>query len=276
MAPLEFLGRAASEVRAHNLDDLLDSAVDRADRLFAIAGVFPLSTKINGRRLRGGLRHRSFLSSTRGGYEPYLRQLIGQHLQRGWSFIDAGAHIGIQSVYASKLVGPEGRVYAFEPDPYNFAALVRNTRGLNNVLLTRSAVGAETGSAPFTRSRGTISNSLIRRPDVVPLDIQNVPVISIDSINPGRRVLIKLDIEGAELLAIMGMEQTVRKADDVVVIAEVSRTALEAAGESPLTLIEALEHLGLVVSSIEDGYLIPARDAPLDKGNLYCVRGLLS
>lgn len=269
---VELLGKAAQELRAHGLDDLLDRSVDRVDRLFAVAGVFPLSTRIDGRRLRGGLRHRSFLASTRGGYEPYLRQLIQERLKPGWSFVDAGAHIGIQSVYASRLVGPEGRVYAFEPDPYNFDALVRNTRGLGNVLLTQSAVGAETGSARFTRSRGTISNSLIRRPDVIPLDVQNVPVISVDSVRPGKRVLIKLDIEGAELLAIMGMEQTVKDADGVVVISEVNRTALEAAGESPLGLVMALEDLGLTVSSIEDGYLIPARHAKVDKGNLIAER----
>ena len=248
--------------------------VDRADSLCAKVGYLPLSASTDGITLRGGLRHRSFLAHVTEGYEPHLRRLIAERLQPGWTFVDAGAHIGIHTVAASRQVGPTGHVVALEPDPYNFRALRHNTRDLGNVEIVQAAVGTEIGLATFRRSRGTISSSLVSRPEIDLLDTFDVQTIAIDNVVDGGRVLVKLDVEGAELLAIKGMGTTAANAEDLVVICEVNLSALEAAGSSPMSLVDALEALGLTVSYIADDQLIPARDAVLVKGNLFCERSI--
>jgi FkbM family methyltransferase len=59
-------------------------------------------------------------------WEPESTQVVKENLLEGETFIDVGAHIGYYSMLASKIVGPKGRVIAFEPSPRNFSYLVAN------------------------------------------------------------------------------------------------------------------------------------------------------
>src|SRR2546428_1017603 len=78
-----------------------------------------------------------------GPYEYFASQILIKRLVRpGWVVADVGAHIGYYTVLFADLVGPRGRVYAYEPDHANFALLYRNVR-LNryrNVFLERAAI----------------------------------------------------------------------------------------------------------------------------------------
>ena len=58
-----------------------------------------------------------------GQYEPCQTQLIKDNLREGEVFIDLGANIGYFTLIASKIVGPKGHVYAFEPNPVIFSIL---------------------------------------------------------------------------------------------------------------------------------------------------------
>src|SRR5581483_6436540 len=65
-------------------------------------------------------------------YEPILTATLLQHLHDGDVFVDIGANAGLFSMLAAKLVGPSGRVIAFEPHPGARAEMMR--------LLDRNAV----------------------------------------------------------------------------------------------------------------------------------------
>jgi protein-L-isoaspartate O-methyltransferase len=56
-------------------------------------------------------------------YEPFETQWIEYFVRPGDVVLDVGAHIGYYTLLLSRLVGDQGRVYAFEPDPSNFALL---------------------------------------------------------------------------------------------------------------------------------------------------------
>ena len=62
----------------------------------------------------------------RGLWEPFETELIRRSLAPGARFLDAGANLGYFSVLAAARVGERGRVYAFEPEPRNFALLEAN------------------------------------------------------------------------------------------------------------------------------------------------------
>jgi len=63
-----------------------------------------------------------------GNWEPELRDLVKAELKPGDVVADVGAHIGYYSLLFSRLVGPQGNVFSFEPVPQNFAFLTENLR----------------------------------------------------------------------------------------------------------------------------------------------------
>ena len=127
-------------------------------------------------------------------------------------FLDVGAHIGYYTAYLAPLVR---NVYAFEPDPRNFAGLALNLPG--NAIHIAAAVSSSSGRLHLdqTRDSGEISDEGIA-----------VEAVTIDDFavrTPGLRPLLaKFDIEGHEMAAIAGMEQTV-KAFQPVILTEFGR-----------------------------------------------------
>jgi FkbM family methyltransferase len=87
-----------------------------------------------------------------GTYEPGLTSLLTNLIQPGWVVLDVGAHIGWFTVLFSRLVGPKGRVDAFEPDPANFALLQANTLQLANAVVHQLAVWDSSGPQTFWRT----------------------------------------------------------------------------------------------------------------------------
>ncbi len=70
-----------------------------------------------------------------GEYEPETTDLFVSLLHEGDVVVDIGAHIGYYTLLAARTVGKDGKVFAFEPDPDNYALLVKNVEmnGYNNV-----------------------------------------------------------------------------------------------------------------------------------------------
>lgn len=75
------------------------------------------------------------------GYEPALMAFLYQHVQPGWLVGQVGAHVGYVTRLLSRLVGPEGVVIAFEPDPITLDHLAINTADFENVTIYPYAIG---------------------------------------------------------------------------------------------------------------------------------------
>jgi len=75
--------------------------------------------------------------------------LIKKYIQRGAVVLDAGAKIGYFTLIFARLVGDEGKVFAFEPAPENFALLKKNVEinGYQNVVIEQKAISNKTGKA---------------------------------------------------------------------------------------------------------------------------------
>ena len=246
---------------------------DGVDAPFVHAGRPLLAASIDGVRLGGHLRHRSFLAEAARPGTTY-RELFVRNLRPGVTVVDGGAHVGLYTVLASRGVGA-GRVLAFEPDPYNFAALAANVRrlGRGNVALHRKALGDACGVAEFHLSRATIGSSLVRRGDAA--QVARVEVTTIDDElrdeNPPA-LLVKLNVESAEPLVLDGMRETLDRIADVTMFVEIDPAGLRNAGFEPAELVARLESLGFRVSSIHlpDQSLRPVD--PGRKGHVYCER----
>ncbi len=116
---------------------------------------------------------------------------------------EIGAHCGVSTYHFAQMVGPEGKVVAFEPDPVNFEILKRNMAryNLTNVELVNAAVAGTAGKMAFS-SEGTVGSMLISVLDRAPAS----NVVMVDAITLadtferwGVPAFCKVDIEGSEI-----------------------------------------------------------------------------
>ena len=85
--------------------------------------------------------------SFNGVYEPCETEFVMNEIKKGDVVLDIGANIGYYTLIFARLVGEEGKVFAFEPDPENFALLKKNVEinGYHNVVLVQKAISNKTG-----------------------------------------------------------------------------------------------------------------------------------
>jgi FkbM family methyltransferase len=276
---LRLLGRAARIARRAGLGRPLALARDGADAVLLRLGRPPLSASVGGVTVRGFLRHRSFLAHlSRGGYEPYSRETLLATLAPGTLLVDAGAHAGLYTLLAARRLGRDAQVLAFEPDPYNFAALRLNAGGVPGVTLVRAAVADREGEAAFQQNLGTIGSSLAPRRGVGPVREIRVQTTTLDAALRGyspERLVVKLDVEGAEARALRGLRETAVRERDLTVFLEINPAALRDAGSSLEEVLEELAALGLEAQWVdeEERALLPVDPgAPPRKGNLLATR----
>jgi len=165
--------------------------------------------------LRGPLKSYCFIVSENSGWspivgrwEPEAHALFIRVVNPGDVVYDLGANNGIHSLLFSKLVGTAGKVFAFEPLEKNCKEITTNyeVNNIRNLEVVNVAVGEKKGSMNFFLGLHDKQGSLvgIGRESGKKID---VPIITIDDfITEGNAPpdFIKIDIEGAESLALNG------------------------------------------------------------------------
>jgi len=174
----------------------------------------------------------------RSGLEKYETKLFKKLVTRGMTVVDVGANIGYYTLLAARLVGNEGKVFAFEPEPQNHVLLLRNIElnGYRNVVPVRKAVSSKTGTADLFLNRETGAHSFLRdRQDII--GVTTVETVSLDEYFKDRELpigIIKIDVEGAELSVLQGMRNIIRKNENLKIFTELFWPAsAQKAGFSP-------------------------------------------
>ncbi len=209
--------------------------------------------------------------------------------------LDIGAHIGFFTRVFSKLVGPKGQVIAIEADPENFSFLEKNTLKLKNAQKFLIAASDKIGIIDFyhcgekSGCHSTLKN--------IPLNFKtekiSVPATDLDSllskISITKIDVIKMDIEGGEVSALIGMKKLIANSPNLAMITEFAPDWIIAAGQTPLEFLKNLNNLGFKISAIVDDQLIPissdseasyqkilpkpnANDSYNSFLNLYCIK----
>lgn len=157
--------------------------------------------------------------SIRGIREREETRLIQRLLEPGMTVIDIGANMGYYALMEARAVGPQGRVYAIEPEPRNYGLLVRNV-ALNkygNVRTFPIGISNSTGSARLHISRHSNLHNLVSpiKPDetssAVTIEVQCLDdFIREQGIDPARVDLVRMDVEGWEAKILEGMRGLLR------------------------------------------------------------------
>src|SRR4051794_41178218 len=126
-----------------------------------------------------------------GEWEPNVTAAFVRALAPGDVCLDIGAHIGYYTLLASRVVGPRGHVYAFEPSPENYSGLRANVElnGLRNVTTAQLAVGEQERravlyvGAPYNTGLTTLDPVLAAK-STIPLRETMVDVGPVTSVIP--------------------------------------------------------------------------------------------
>ena len=160
-----------------------------------------------------------------GTYEVDLQDAVGAAVRKGWVAYDIGANIGYISLVLANAVGEFGQVIAFEALPTNLDRLRKNLQlnGLaSRVRVIPGAVTEASGEVQFlvgpSGAMGKVAGSA-GRTDIHGETIK-IPGIALDDFvyrdgNPVPNV-IKMDIEGGEVLALRGMTRLVSEARPII------------------------------------------------------------
>lgn len=160
-----------------------------------------LQGRLKGKRwIAGSSTHGCWL----GSYEYEKRRVFEKTVTQGSVVFDVGAHVGFYTLLASVLVGPQGKVFAFEPLPSNLFYLKEHLRinAMTNVTVIEAAVSDCTGTASFDEGPSNSMGRISSQGNV------QVKTVSLDElISRGEFPApdyIKIDVEGDEMLVLMG------------------------------------------------------------------------
>ena len=234
------------------------SALERVLSTFSGLGLWRTERSVWGFRIRARTFDRGlYLWMHRCGLMGAAEKAaLGRLVQPGMLVVDAGANLGLYSLLLARLVGPKGRVVAFEPDPDLFALLRENcaANGATNVECHSVALGSSPERMLLHRpTLNSGDNHLGSRGNAAFRSSVEVEVATLDSLMPGIRPdFIKVDVQGWELKVLRGMEGTLRSAQNVGIFLEICPKWLRRAGERPEDLYRYVRGLGFRFFSCKD------------------------
>lgn len=199
--------------------------------------------------ISGPLEDRGFLNALQKNQrEPFMVATLLDHITAGAVFLDVGAHLGQYSLAAAaKMNGfRAGETHVFEPHPRSFKFLAKNI--LRNGLEDR----IQLNNACASDQQGTVTlyvddlqsdfTSLIPQADGSSRrKAVEVPAITLDGYFRDKQLptVVKIDVEGAEMRVLSGMEDLIRRNHPTLFI-ESNATALRKANSSPRELFHWL------------------------------------
>jgi FkbM family methyltransferase len=149
-------------------------------------------------------------------FEPEIIETASLYIKEGCTVLDVGANFGQMTTFFSKMVGQNGKVYAFDADDFIFDVLNRNIQanGCNNVEPLFGAVHNKTGETlyfpvqDFERFRSYGSYGI----DPQATKGREVKTMTMDSLKIDTPIcFMKVDIQGSDLFAMQGAIETIKK-----------------------------------------------------------------
>lgn len=153
-----------------------------------------------------------------GVWCPHELDLLKQLIPAQGTVVEAGANYGSHTLAFATFVGPEGRVYAFEPQRIVYQALCGTValNSLGNVITFNAAAGEAAGwievPQPDYATADNFGALSLQKPRGQPtIGTEHVPVIPIDQLALPACHVIKADVEGMEAVVVRGAVATIAR-----------------------------------------------------------------
>ena len=206
-------------------------------------------------------------------------EIFQKYVKKGDNVLDIGANIGYFTLMLAKLVGPTGKVFAFEPDPRNISLLKKNieTNGYQNVVVVPKAVSNVNEKCTLFTSQSTFGQNRIYEPkktknqEYIPIESET---IFLDNFFMNNKKIenisfVKIDVEGAEKYVLEGMKNILSLNKNIKIFSEIDLDFLNDAGSSYTEMIEFLEKKEFTIFLINDS------DNKIIKGNMKSIGKIL-
>ena len=170
---------------------------------------------------------------------------LQQRLHPGDVFVDVGANVGKFVALAADLVGPTGKVVAFEPGPDNLATLRRRFEGRAHVRVIDAAVAAQSGRVTLHLDKKNGTHHSLQSRNVATLgEPISVAVVTLDAELSNSHVhVVKIDAQGADLDVLRGARETLARCRPFITI-EFWPAGIQNMGADPTELLDELKSAG--------------------------------
>lgn len=206
---------------------------------------------------------------TYGAFERDVEAVFERVIRPSMTVVDLGANIGYFTLKASSLVGPEGKVFAFEPEPENYKILCENVK-LNhgkNVEPVCAVVQAEEGVCLLYRDKKNHGAHSLSKGNLLSEESSSVSckATSLDRFLSNRGCthvdFIKMDVQGAEGLVLEGCRNVISQNPGLKILMEFWPSGLRQLKTDPYEMLKKLAEDGFRFSVLlQDGRLSPVED----------------
>lgn len=171
----------------------------------------------------------------KGSYEPEVTELLHKYLKPGSVFLDVGANVGYFSRLAGEIVGGSGKIFSIEANANNFLSLFRNTNHYPNIHPFNVAIADKNSFLDLNISSHSACHSLMQTNNNLNGKTSKVFSITLDHfwedyLEKQTIDLLKIDIEGAEIQALNGMQKLLSQGNGQHLIIEYCPDILKNAG----------------------------------------------
>jgi FkbM family methyltransferase len=197
-----------------------------------------------------------------GVYEKAETKFFYTACHDGMTFLDVGANIGYYTALAARIVGPNGKVIALEPDPESYQYLEQTIKAnaVGNVQAFRVAASDSPATLPLFISKDNRGDNRLyapteKRPQI---EVEARPIDELLSENNVNTVdFIKIDVQGYEPKVIAGLKKTINQSENLIILSEFWPKGIAEAGGDAKEFLEDLRKLGLTLFELKsDGDLI--------------------
>jgi FkbM family methyltransferase len=218
-----------------------------------------------------------------GRWEAQATRWMRRHVRPGWTCFDVGANIGYYAVLLAAIVGPGGRVYAFEPVSRFAAQVADNKRvnGFDQITVEQMALSAEESEITIyvTKDTAAVDPQHWNR---AAAEAERVTCTTLDRYVEQRGLakvdFLKVDLDGHEPEFLRGGIETLRRHRPLMLV-EVVPECLEGGVATAAKLVGDIQKLGYGFSTTgerplrggPDDVLQGLAGDPTDSSNLVCV-----
>jgi FkbM family methyltransferase len=197
-----------------------------------------------------------------GYWEPEVTRFFLRTVKPGMRIVEVGANVGYYTLLASSLVGPTGRVLAFEANPAT-ATLARRSLSVNGFRDRAKVIDMAVTDAPGTVTLHCLDQ---RHGDSSLFDFSDtqlafpgdrvtklvVPATSLDAFVPQDEPidLIRMDVEGAEPLVFDGMRRILAQNSRIKILLEFFPQRIQCSGRNPARFLESLAAMGFAIHTV--------------------------